>query len=69
MKEFFKNHISDVTILSSLVLVSVVTIVLISATGKILVLEVDGLSGHEEDSDGNFKEHHMSGGKFKFYAE
>ncbi len=40
-----------------------------TATGKIIVLEFDGLSGRTEDSDGNFEERHLDGGRLKFYAE
>lgn len=58
-----------IVIVTSLVLMTVLTGVLITATGKILVLEVDGLTGRKGDSEGNYEERVVDGGRFKFYAE
>ncbi len=66
MKEENKNLI---LIVSSLLLMTLLTGVLITASGKALVLEVDGVSGRKEDSEGNMEEQHVDGGRFKFYAE
>lgn len=52
-----------------MLVMTVLTGVLIAATGKALVLEIDGISGKKEDSAGNYQENHVDGGRFKFYAE
>ncbi len=73
MKERFKEildiHGNGIVIVSSLFLITVLTGVLITATGKAIVLEFDGLSGRTEESDGSFEERHLDGGRLKFYAE
>ena len=69
MKEFVKLHSSEITVITSLTLITILTGILITATGKILVLEFDWISGHEEDSEGNFTDKHIDGGRLKFYAE
>ena len=66
MNEDAKNSLIFV---GSLIVVVVVTGLIFTATGKSLVLEVDGLSGRREDGYGNFQEQHVDGGRFKFYAE
>lgn len=66
MKDDNKNVI---IIVASLLLMTALTGVLITATGKILVLEFDGLTGRREDMDGNYEEGHVDGGRFRFYAE
>lgn len=66
MKEDNKGII---LIVATLLIMTAFTGVLITATGKALVLEVDGLSGKKEDSEGNYSEQHVDGGRFKFYAE
>ena len=66
MKDENKNMI---VLVASLLIITALTGVLITASGKALVLEVDGLSGKKEDSEGNYEEQHVDGGRFKFYAE
>ena len=56
-------------LVASLLLITTLTGVLITASGKALVLEIDGLSGKREDSEGNYEERNVDGGRFKFYAE
>lgn len=56
-------------IISSLLVMTGLAAIIITATGKILVLEVDGVSGTRGDSEGNYEEQHIDGGRFKFYAE
>lgn len=56
-------------LVASLLLITTLTGVLITASGKALVLEIDGLSGKQEDSEGNYEERNVDGGRFKFYAE
>ncbi len=64
------NERKDIIILvASLLILTTLTGILITASGKALVLEVDGLSGKKEDSEGNYAEQHVDGGRFKFYAE
>lgn len=60
---------NGIIIVSSLVLITVLTGVLITATGKALILEIDGLSGRTENLDGSFEERHIDGGRLKFYAQ
>ncbi len=69
MKDFVKENVIGVTIISSLFLVTILTGILITATGKVFILEFDGMSGSMQDSDGNYKENHIDGGKLRFYAE
>lgn len=66
MKEDKKNMI---IVVASLVLMTALTGILITATGKILVLEFDGLTGKRYDEEGNYEEGHVDGGRFRFYAE
>lgn len=66
MKDENKNVL---ILIGSLLVMTVLTGILITASGKALVLEVDGLSGMKGDSDGNYEEQHVDGGRFKFYAE
>lgn len=56
-------------LVASLLLITTLTGILITASGKALVLEIDGLSGKKEDSEGNYEERNVDGGRFKFYAE
>lgn len=56
-------------LVASLLLITTLTGILITASGKALVLEIDGLSGKREDSEGNYEERNVDGGRFKFYAE
>lgn len=64
-----KEHKNEIILVSSLLLITVLTGVLVTATGKVLVMEFDGLNATSQDEEGNFEEKHMDGGKFKFYAE
>lgn len=66
MKE---EAINSLIIVGSLLAVVVISGLIFTASGKSLVLEVDGLSGRREDGCGNFQEQHVDGGRFKFYAE
>ena len=68
-EEFLDIHGNGLIMVSSLLLITVLTGVLITATGKALVLEFDGLSGRTEDCDGRTEERHIDGGRLKFYAE
>lgn len=61
MRDFLETHGNGIIAFSSLVLITILTGVLISATGKALVLEFDGLSLRTEDSE--------NGERLKFYAE
>lgn len=69
MKDFIDEHISDITIVSSLLLITVLTGIIVTAAEKCLVFEFDGLTGTSRDEEGNFEERHIDGGRFKFYAE
>ena len=69
MREFIKEHSNDIVIISSFLLVAVVTGIFVTATGKAIVMEVDGFNSTRQDSDGSFEERHADGGRFKFYAE
>ena len=69
MRDFTREHSNEVVMISSLLLLTVLTGVLITATGKAIVMEVDGLSASRHDSDGSYEEKHADGGRFKFYAE
>lgn len=60
MKDFLETHSDGLIALTSLFLITVLTGVLISATGKALVLEFNGLSIRTEDSDGE---------RLRFYAD
>ncbi len=66
MRDENKNLI---LIVASLLIITAITGVLITASGKALVLEVDGVTGRKEDSEGNYEERNVNGGRFKFYAE
>ncbi len=66
MKNDEKNGLVAV---ASLLLITILTGVLISATGKMIVLEFDGVSGRSEDCEGNFEERHLDSGRLKFFAE
>lgn len=69
MKEFTKEHAGDIVVVASFLLITVVTSILITATGKALVMEVDGLNATSQDGEGNYEERHFDGGRLKFYAE
>ncbi len=69
MKEFAARHKDELILVSSLILLTVMTGILVTASGKALVMEFDGVNSSIQDSDGNYQEKHMDGGKLKFYAE
>lgn len=69
MKEFFNKHSGEMTIIASLMFITVLTVVLVTASGKAIVVELDGLNSTNQDSEGNYEERHVDGGKLKFYAE
>ena len=69
MKEFFSEHSGEMTIIASLMFITVLTVVLVTASGKAIVVELDGLNSTNQDSEGNYEERHVDGGKLKFYAE
>lgn len=69
MKEFTKEHVNEIVLVSSLVLVAVITGILVTASGKALVMEFDGINSSVQDGDGNYEEKHFDGGRLKFYAE
>ena len=69
MKDFAREHKNDIVLVSSLFLMTVLAGILVTATGKVLVMEVDGLNATSQDDEGNYEERHMDGGKLKFYAE
>lgn len=69
MKEFINEHSGEITIVASLLVVTVLTVVLVTASGKAIVVELDGLNSTSQDNEGNYEEHHVDGGKLKFYAE
>lgn len=63
------DHGDEIFIVSTLILVTVLTTILITATGKVIVFELDGLSDQKTDQEGNTEERHIDGGRLKFYAE
>jgi hypothetical protein len=67
--EMNEDNKNTLILAASLLLITVLTGILITASGKALVLEIDGLSGRKEDSDGSYEERNVDGGRFKFYAE
>lgn len=69
MKEFVKEHGGEMTIIASLMFITVLTVVLVTASGKAIVVELDGLNSTSQDGDGNYEERHVDGGRLKFYAE
>ena len=68
-KEFVKQHETGLIICSSLFLVTVLTGIFVTASGKMIVMEFDGLNSTVQDSDGNYEEKHIDGGKLKLYAQ
>lgn len=69
MREFISDHRNELILISSLLLITVMTGILVTASGKALVMEFDGINSSTQDSDGNFEEKHFDGGRLKFYAE
>ena len=69
MKEFTSEHSNEIILISSLLLIAVITGILVTASGKALVMEFDGINSSVQDGDGNYEEKHFDGGRLKFYAE
>lgn len=69
VKDFIKDHEDGLVILSTMLMITLVTGILITATGKTIVVELDGLNSTNQDSDGSYEERNVDGGRFKFYAE
>ena len=68
-KRIIIDHGDEIFIVSTLILVTVLTGILITATGKVMVIELDGISDQRPDQEGNTEERHIDGGRLKFYAE
>lgn len=68
-KRIIIDHGDEIFIVSTLILVTVLTGILITATGKVMVIELDGISDQRTDQEGNTEERHIDGGRLKFYAE
>lgn len=69
MAEFIQENSKGLIIVSSLLLLTVLTSIIITASGKVFVLEFDDISGFSTDGEGNFRENHIDGGKLRFYAD
>lgn len=69
MKEFTKEHSNEIVLITSLIAIAVITGILVTASGKALVMEFDGINSSVQDGDGNYEEKHFDGGRLKFYAE
>ena len=69
MKDFIRDHEDGVILLSTVIIIAALAGIVVTASGKALVMEVDGLSSSKQDSEGNIEEKHAEGGRFKFYAE
>ena len=68
MQEFIEENGKGIIIVSSLLLITILTGILITASGKVFVLEFDDISRFSTDVEGNHKENHIDGGRFRFYA-
>ena len=68
-KRIIIDHGDEIFIVSTLILVTVLTGILITAPGKVMVIELDGISDQKTDQEGNTEERHIDGGRLKFYAE
>lgn len=66
---FAERYGNGIVALSSIFLITILTGVLITATGKILVLEYDGLTGGTDGTNRNFEERRFDGGRIKVYVE
>ena len=64
-----KEHKDELVIFGSLLVVAVIAGILVTASGKAIVVELDGLNSTSQDGFGNYEERHVDGGRFKFYAE
>ena len=69
MKEFTKEHTNEIVLITSLITIAIITGILVTASGKALVMEFDGINSSVQDGDGNYEEKHFDGGRLKFYAE
>ena len=68
-KDFVDRHGNGIIITSSLLLITILTGILITATGKAIIIEFDGINAVRRDEEGNYEEDHVDGGRVKFYAE
>lgn len=64
-----REHKEELIVFASLLVVAVIAGILVTASGKAIVVELDGLNSTSQDGDGNYEERHVDGGKLKFYAE
>ncbi len=64
-----REHKDEIIVFASLLVVAVIAGILVTASGKAIVVELDGLNSTSQDGDGNYEERHVDGGKLKFYAE
>ncbi len=69
LKKFVRNHEDGLVMVGTMLMITVMTGILITASGKTIVVELDGLNSSSADGDGNIEEHHVDGGRFKLYAE
>lgn len=69
IKDFVRAHEDGLVLVSTMLLITIMTGIMITATGKTIVVELDGLNSTNQDSEGNIEERHVDGGKFKLYAE
>ena len=69
VRDFIREHEDSLVIVGTMFAITVMTGILITATGKTIVVEVDGLNSTRADTDGNIEERHVDGGKFRLYAE
>lgn len=69
LKDFVKDHEDGLVLVSTMLMITLMTGILITATGKTIVVELDGLNSTSQDGDGNYEERHVDGGRFKLYAE
>ena len=69
IKDFVRAHEDGLVLVSTMLLITIMTGIMITATGKTIVVELDGLNSTNQDSEGNYEERHVDGGKFKLYAE
>lgn len=69
MSTFSKKYGNSIIAVSSIFLITILTGVLITATGKILVLEYDGLAEGLSDLDENSEGRRFDGGRIKVYVE
>lgn len=69
IKKFIHEHEDGVVLVGTMLMITIMTGILITASGKTIVVELDGLNSSSQDGEGNYEERHVDGGKFKLYAE